>query len=129
MIGTEGDNNLGNLDLTGSGTTQPLMLAANGLILCKELLVKTSTPPWPDYVFEPGYALPKLLDLEKTIAHNKMLPGMPSASDIEKHGVNVVDLEAKLLKKVEELTLYVIELQKDNLAMKHEIKGLKRHEK
>ncbi len=99
--------------------TQPLMLAVNGLILCKELIVKTATPPWPDYVFNNDYKLLPILDLEKSIKVNKHLPDLPSAKEIEGGGVNVVDLEAKLVKKVEELTLYVIELKKEINELKN----------
>jgi hypothetical protein len=105
--------------------TQTLKLAVNGLILCKELIVKITQPPWPDYVFQDGYKLMPLADLEKSVKENKHLPDLPSKEEIETGGVNVVDLEAKLVKKVEELTLYVIELKKENDALKSEVALIK----
>jgi hypothetical protein len=132
LIGTEGKEDpnykeplpniwttpTGEIDLTGLNTTQPLKLAANGLVLCKELLVKTSSPiPWPDFVFDEGHELMSLDEVERYVSENKHLPGIPSAAEIDTQGVNVVDMHAKLLQKIEELTLYVIELKKENEQM------------
>jgi Repeat of unknown function (DUF5907) len=69
---------------------------------------------WPDYVFAPQYQLPSLQELEDFINKNKHLPGVPSAKEVEKEGIDVGDNQALLLKKIEELTLYVIELNKKN---------------
>lgn len=98
----------------GIGTKNPrAKLAVNGDILAKSIRVNTSSTYWPDYVFEDGYNLMSLSDLESYIAKNKHLPGIPSASEIDaKNEVDLGEMNALLLEKVEELTRYIIELQK-----------------
>ena len=70
---------------------------------------------WPDYVFEKEYPLPDLLDVESFITENKHLPEIPSATEIEKDGQDLGEMNRLLLQKVEELTLYLIEMKKKNL--------------
>ena len=98
----------------GIGTKNPqAKLAVNGDILAKSIRVNTSSTYWPDYVFGKDYNLMSLRELEAYIAKNKHLPGIPSAREID--AMNEVDLgemNALLLEKVEELTRYIIELQK-----------------
>lgn len=98
----------------GIGTKNPrAKLAVNGDILAKSIRVNTSSTYWPDYVFEDEYNLRSLSDLESYIAKNKHLPGIPSASEIDaKNEVDLGEMNALLLEKVEELTRYIIELQK-----------------
>lgn len=74
--------------------------------------VKVDITTWPDYVFKPTYKLPSLNDLEVYLKKNNHLPGMPSATEVEKNGIDLGDNQTILLKKVEELTLYMIELNK-----------------
>lgn len=74
----------------------------------KEVKIETS---WSDYVFDKDYDLKSLKEVENYINQNKHLPDVPSASDVEKNGVRVDETEA-LLKKIEELTLYLIEKDK-----------------
>ncbi|GAB4049518.1 hypothetical protein [Spirosoma litoris] len=81
---------------------------------------------WSDKVFMPGYRLTPLTDVEKYIDANQHLPGTPSAEQVAKEGVDLVKMNATLLEKVEELTLYLIEQQKANKKMKAEIEELKR---
>ncbi len=89
----------------------------NGNIKANDLLIET--PPFiPDYVFEKNYNLKSILDVEKYVNENKHLPNVPSAKEFEKSGVSVAEMQMRLLEKVEELTLYVIELKKENEAMK-----------
>ena len=66
-----------------------------------------------------------LLDLEKSINQNGHLPGMPNAQDIRDNGINISEVQAKLLEKIEELTLYMIEMKKENELLKQEINKLK----
>jgi len=68
---------------------------------------------WPDYVFQPGYRRPSLDSVARYIQDNHHLPDMPSADSVAKNGINLGDNQAQLLKKIEELTLYVIELRKE----------------
>ena len=98
------DNN-GNI---GVGTTTPAeKLSVNGKIRAHEIKVETSN--WPDYVFEPSYNRPSLSELETFIKVNKHLPEIPSAKEVEENGVSLGEMNAKLLKKIEELTLHLIE--------------------
>ena len=66
----------------------------------------------PDYVFEPGYSLMPLEQLETFVKENRHLPGIPSASDVKANGLNLSQMQVKLLEKVEELTLHVLAQQK-----------------
>ena len=72
---------------------------------------------WPDYVFEDNYKLMPLDELEKQIRKLKHLPNIPSAADIEKKGIELGDMTRRLMEKVEELTLYIIELKKENKSL------------
>ncbi|MGK6353534.1 hypothetical protein [Parapedobacter sp. DT-150] len=92
----------------GIGTTTPqAKLAVNGNILATEVKVKNDISV-PDYVFEPDYELPPLADIEAYVKEHKHLPEIPSAADIEKDGLDLAAMNLLLLKKVEELTLYLI---------------------
>lgn len=66
----------------------------------------------PDYVFEPTYALMSMSDIERFVKANKHLPEIPSAAELTRDGMNVAEMNLLLLKKVEELTLHVIEQDK-----------------
>ena len=74
--------------------------------------IKVTLDGWSDFVFDEGYHLPSLYELEKYVATNRHLPDIPSAKEVEDNGVDLGEMNAKLLQKVEELTLYVIDLQK-----------------
>ena len=91
-------------------TDTDLKLAVNGNIYAKKL--KVTQNGWPDYVFHRQYSLPSLKEIEEFIQRNKHLPDVPSANEIEKNGLDVGNNQAVLLKKIEELTLYLIELSK-----------------
>jgi hypothetical protein len=93
----------------GIGTTQPdSKLTVNGTIHSKEVKVDASIPV-PDYVFEPNYKVLQLSELKTYLAVNHHLPEIPSAAEMDKNGINLSEMNLKLLKKVEELTLYLIE--------------------
>ena len=106
--------NAGNV---GIGTTTPNnKLEVNGTIRSKKVKVEAS--PWPDYVFEPTYELRTLNNLEQYIQANKHLPEVPSAKEVEANGIELGQMDATLLKKVEELTLYLIEQDKEKEVLK-----------
>lgn len=88
--------------------------------------VKIDQLVWADFVFDNNYVLPSLKDVEKYIVQNKHLPGVLSAAEVKKDGVDVGDNQAMLLKKVEELTLYVIEINKKVEALAKENEELKK---
>jgi hypothetical protein len=77
-----------------------------------------TTPLWeiPDYVFEKGYVLRTLPELEQYLATHKHLPEVPSAAEIKARGMNMGEMNVKLLKNLEELTLHMISLQKEMKA-------------
>ena len=107
------------LSLTG-GTVNG-NLNVNGIITTNKLTVLPGqVGTWPDYVFSKKYQLRTLSELEEYIKQFQHLPDVPSANEVEKQGVNVVDNQASLLRKIEELTLYIIELKKENAKIKKE---------
>jgi hypothetical protein len=104
----------------GIGTTTPkASLAVNGDILAKKVTV--SLQNLPDYVFHASYRLRPLHEVEQYIQQYHHLPEVPSAEEVKKNGLDVGDNQATLLKKIEELTLYVIQLKKENNQLKIEM--------
>jgi hypothetical protein len=128
-LSTGGDSyfNGGNVAI---GTTDPkgYKLAVNGDAIFTKIKVKTFGN-WPDYVFYKSYQLPSLVDLEKFIRLNSHLPGIPAAAEVVKDGIDVVENQAALLKKIEELTLYVIEQNKRINELEAGMKAIKKKEK
>jgi hypothetical protein len=95
----------------GIGTKTPReALSVNGNIRSKQVTVELVN--WPDYVFKPSYQLPSLSEIKTYIDQNQHLPEMPSAEEIAKEGLNLGEMNRLLMKKVEELTLYLIEKDK-----------------
>ena len=108
----------------GIGTSNPNQkLTVNGTIYGKEVKVDLSVPG-PDYVFEKDYNLPSLEEIKEYIDENKHLPEVPSAKEMEANGVNVGEMNMILLKKMEEMTLYMIDLKKENEESKLQIQKL-----
>ena len=114
----------------GIGTSDPgsFKLAVEGKLGARKVVV-TQTVPWPDYVFQPTYQLPSLKEVEAFIKANKHLPGVPSAKEVEEKGLDVGENQALLLKKIEELTLYLIEVNKKVEELKLENSELKKNTK
>jgi hypothetical protein len=109
----------------GIGTTAPdAKLAVNGTIHSKE--VKVDMNILPDYVFKPGYDLLTLDEVKRYIDKNQHLPGVPSAEQTEKEGLNLGEMNVVLLKKVEELTLYLLEKDEQLKSDRKDISELKK---
>jgi hypothetical protein len=108
----------------GVGTLTPdAKLAVNGTIHTKE--VKVNLDGWSDYVFNNDYQLKTIPEVAEYIKQNHHLPDVPSAADVEKNGVNLGEISSLLLKKIEELTLYIIEKDKQLKKQQEEITSLK----
>ncbi|MBS7256132.1 bZIP transcription factor [Flavobacterium branchiicola] len=110
-------NSEGNL---GIGTNNPTnKLDVNGTIHSKE--VKVDMAGWSDFVFKKEYNLPTLAEVEKHIAEKGHLENIPNEEEVLKNGINLGEMNIKLLQKIEELTLYMIEMKKENQEIKKEI--------
>lgn len=108
----------GNAVITGAlrvgNTTTPsgYKLAVDGKMICTEVMVRLVSN-WPDYVFNEQHKKLPLLKLEEYIRQHNHLPGIPSANDIEKKGLPLAEMQRLQMEKIEELTLYIIELKKE----------------
>jgi hypothetical protein len=92
----------------GTSDTKGYKLAVNGSAIATAVFVKLYSA-WPDYVFKPTYQLRPLAEVKEYIDQNQHLPEIPSADEIAKEGLNLGEMNKLLMKKVEELTLYLIE--------------------
>jgi hypothetical protein len=111
----------GNLGL-GTEETGSHKLAVEGSIGAREIQVEASG--WSDFVFENEYKLMSLEETEQFIIKNKHLPDIPKESEVLEKGINLGEMDAKLLQKIEELTLYVIEQNKLNQIQQDRIQQL-----
>lgn len=107
----------------GTTDTKGYKLAVNGSAIFTSVKVELYAN-WSDYVFEPAYKLRSLQSVEEYINQYKHLPDVPSATEIKENGIDLGQNQALLLKKIEELTLYLIELKKENEQIKDELQKL-----
>lgn len=91
--------------------TKGYKLAVAGSTVAESVTVRLQGN-WPDYVFDKGYQLPSLSETEKSIKEKGHLPGIPSAAEVKNNGLDLGEMNAKLLQKIEELTLHLIEQEK-----------------
>lgn len=132
-LGASSSQTVGFLAIGNFETTFPMptgnsyrLIVQDGIITEKVKVAVKGTGDWADYVFEPSYKLMPLDKVESFIKENKHLPNVPSAEDMSKNGLDVTQTSAKLMEKIEELTLYVIELNKEVKALKAENEKLKK---
>ncbi|MCI0449803.1 MAG: hypothetical protein L0Y79_08470 [Chlorobi bacterium] len=121
LIGSTATMVVHNNGSVGIGTESPsstYKLSVNGKIRAKEIKVESN---WSDFVFKSEYNLRTLEEVENYIKENGHLPEIPSEKEVTENGVELGDMTAKLLQKIEELTLYIIELQKDIENLKEKI--------
>ena len=111
----------------GIGTNNPLAkLSVDGNICAKEVRVSLSgSPCWPDYVFAQDYDLMKISDLRSYVQQHRHLPGVPSAAEVEENGVELGATTEILLQKIEEMTLYILQLE-ERVQQLENGKGLER---
>ena len=100
-------------------------LAVAGKAIMEEIKVELNTN-WPDYVFSDDYQLTSLSQLETYVEENKHLPGIPSQKEVQEEGILLGEMQGKLLEKIEELTLYMIELKNENEALKARMEKLEK---
>jgi hypothetical protein len=101
------------------------LIVQDGIITEKVKVALKTTADWADYVFEPGYKLMSLEDTEKFTKENKHLPNVPSAEEMAKNGLDVGQTSKMFMEKIEELTLYLIDIKKELNALKLENEALK----
>ncbi|WP_212002318.1 hypothetical protein [Chitinophaga sp. HK235] len=107
----------------GVGTLHPQSkLAVAGIITAQRVRVTLSD--WSDFVFHEDYQLPTLQDIEKYVIEHKHLPDIPSAEEVKKDGIELGEMNKKLLQKIEELTLHLIRQQKEIDSLKEWKKGV-----
>ncbi len=105
------DGNTGNISIGGANPVANYKLIVDGTLGARR--VKVQQGGWADYVFHPGYQLPSLQEVENFVTAEKHLEGIPSEKEVLEKGLDLGDFDQQLLKKVEELTLYIIQLNKN----------------
>ncbi|MDR2274867.1 MAG: hypothetical protein LBF27_28420 [Sphingobacterium sp.] len=117
-----GDLRVFNTLSVGSGLLPGYKMSVAGKLAAQEVLVTTSN--WPDYVFKADYKLPSLVETEKFINENGHLPDVPKSEDAEANGISLGEMNKILLKKIEEITLHLIDMEKKNLNQQKLIEKL-----
>jgi hypothetical protein len=113
---------IGTTNFHDAGNNKDYRLSVDGRIRCNEVKVYSG---WADYVFEADYELMPLPAVEAFITTNGHLPGLPSASEVAQNGVDLGASQALLLEKIEELTLHLIQLQKENAELRADVDAMK----
>jgi len=115
FLGNDGNIGIGKtdpeatLDVNGSFRAKDAIVSR---VCSKEIRVVGGDPCWPDFVFSKDYQLLPLVEVEQFITENQHLPNVPSAAEVEANGFELGEMNAMLLQKVEELTLYIIQMEK-----------------
>ncbi|TCI90158.1 hypothetical protein [Tenacibaculum sp. M341] len=113
---------IGNVGIGTKVVPAGFKLGVNGKMAATEVKVATYEN-WADFVFEEDYALPTLKEVEKHIEEKGHLENIPSAEEVKKDGFFLGEMDAKLLRKIEELTLYTIQQEKDLESQESRIKN------
>ncbi|MGB4844668.1 MAG: hypothetical protein WBP16_09395 [Ferruginibacter sp.] len=111
----------GELSMGGNTKANNYFLSVHGRFIATQV-TEQAVNNWPDYVFEKDYKLKTLSEVKQFIAENKHLPNIPSAAEIEKTGVSLGDMSKRLMEKIEELTLYILQQQEQIDELKKKIK-------
>ena len=118
----------GTLAIGTSNYASGYLVNIGGKLIAEEMRVQVEGL-WPDYVFHEDYDLPTLEQVEKSIRANHHLPGIPSAKEVAEKGLHLGEMQKAMMEKIEELTLYVIELNNKNNALEEKIATLIRNQK
>jgi hypothetical protein len=127
ILNVQGVLQIGDPNATGFTTPNKLadggysLYAQYGILTERVKVALTNGGNWSDYVFDKNYKLAPLSEVESYIKDNHHLPGVPSADDVVCDGIDMASMDATLLKKIEELTLYVLELKKENQEIKTQL--------
>ncbi len=111
------------LVINSNAGSKILQLEDNGMLRARE--IKVDEDNWPDYVFNDDYKLMSLEDLRAFIMHNKHLPNIPSSTEVHNAGLNIGQIQTLQMEKIEELTLYTLELNEEINSLKAENELLK----
>jgi hypothetical protein len=112
----------------GTNDSKGYKLAVNGSVIATSVTVKLYSN-WPDFVFEEKYQLRPITEIDAYIKQNRHLPDVPTAAEVEKNGVNLGGISSLLLKKIEELTLYLIDKDKQLKEQQDKIAALEAQRK
>lgn len=128
-ITADGDVQIGTLQWDYSSTAgnlnrtaYPSLLSVNGAVVAK--LVRVTANYWADNVFSPSYRLMSLAEVKEFITQNGHLPDVPAEAEVAKSGIDLQEMQAVLLRKVEELTLHLIHIEEENKKLRHRIDAI-----
>ena len=113
----------GNMNLGATRNAAGYKLSVGGKIIAEEVRVNLQAN-WPDYVFASNYNLRTLPELESFIKANNHLPNIPAAAEVEKSGIAIGEMQTKMMEKIEELSLYIIEQNKTIELLKQQMEAV-----
>lgn len=125
VLTLHGNKNGGAVSIGQEALPTGFRLSVDGKAIMEEVVVQLAST-WPDYVFDQSYELTSLEDLKTTIQKQGHLPNIPSAAEVAEKGISLGEMNAKLLEKIEELTLHIIKLNDDVKQQQKEIEELKK---
>jgi len=127
LVNGEGDVTIGRKLIIGSVSTPGnySIYAERGILTEKVRVALKNSSDWADYVFKENYKLMPLKELEAYINANQHLPNMPAAEQVKQEGIDLAEMNIKLLEKIEELTLYIIQLEKRTIELENNSKKIK----
>jgi hypothetical protein len=109
---------------SGNGKHLDAMLSVYGKVVARSFYVTIDPALWADYVFDPNYKLKPLKEVEEFYLIKKHLPDVPDANEISKSDLNLAEMQTIQMRKIEELTLYIVELNKQLEVLQTKIKQL-----
>ena len=119
-VSIEGKVGIGNIINLNSFTSNSKLFVEGG-ITTEAVLVKLQSSGWSDFVFDKNYKLRAISDLDQYLQVNKHLPDIPTTSEVESGGIDLGKMNSLLLQKIEELTLYIIDQQKQINKLKEKM--------